>query len=436
MPPSLWAATAEPAPACPALAGAEEAEVAIVGGGFTGLSAALHLAEAGTSVRLLEAAEPGWGASGRNGGQVNPGWKVLPSEMRARYGAARAEQVIRLADATCDLVFDLIERHGISCDAIRPGFVYGAIGQRALGLIEHWVQDWAALGAPVELLNRQAAADLLGTETYDAVLLDKRGGNLQPLSYARGLARAAQAAGAHLHGASPATSIEKDGAGWRVRSRDGEIRARWVLLCTNGYSDALWPGLAQSVVPVMSLIASTKPLSGNLCEGILPERHAVSEASRVMVYYRLDAGDRFVIGGRGRWGLPDEGSDLEHLRRAAARLYPQLAGAEWEFSWGGYVAMTRQNTPLMMRLAPGVLAGLGYNGRGVAMATMMGRQLAAAVRGEEIDMPVQPLQRWPLHAFRQIGITGAMILGAWQDRLEAALSRPGASPLGKSSGAR
>lgn len=426
LPPSLWAATAEPAPGCPPLVGSEEAEVAIVGGGFTGLSAALHLAEAGTSVRLLEAAEPGWGASGRNGGQVNPAWKILPSEMRERFGAERAEKVIRLADGTCDLVFDLIERHGIQCDAIRPGFLYGAIGRRARGLIEHWVEEWAALGASAELLGRRAAADLLGTETYDSALLDRRGGNLQPLSYARGLARAAQAAGAQLHGASPATSIEKDGAGWRVRSEAGELRARWVLLCTNGYSDGLWPGLAQSVVPVMSLIAATKSLSSNLREGILPGGHAVSEAKRVIVYYRLDAEGRFVIGGRSRLGLPDERGDIEHVKRYAVRLYPQLARADWDFAWGGFVAMTRRHAPLMMRLAPGVLAGLGYNGRGVAMASMMGKQLAAAVRGEEIDMPLQPLERFPFHGLRQIGITGRMILGGWQDWLESG-SRAAAS---------
>ncbi len=419
LPPSLWAATAEPAPDCPPLAGSEEAEVAVVGGGFTGLSAALHLAEAGTSVRLLEAAEPGWGASGRNGGQVNPGWKILPSAIRERYGADRGERVIRMAGSTCDLVFDLIERHGIACDAIRPGLVFGANGRRALGVIDDWVRDWSAAGADVERLDRQGSADLLGTETYDAVFLDRRGGNIQPLSYARGLARAAQAAGAHLHGASPAIAVEKQGAGWRVRSRAGEVRARWVLLCTNGYSDALWPGLAQAVVPVMSLVAATKPLSGNLREGILPARNAVTEAKRVIVYYRLDAADRFVIGGRGRLGLADEGSDLAHLERVAVRYFPQLEGAEWEFNWGGLVAMTRRKTPLMMRLAPGVLAGLGFNGRGVAMGTMMGKQLAAAVRGEEVDMPLQALERWPLHAFRQLGVTGRIILGGWLDRLEA-----------------
>ena len=317
LPPSLWAATAETAPDCPPLRGIEEAEVVIVGGGFTGLSAALHLAESGVTVRLLEAAEPGWGASGRNGGQINPGWKILPSEIRERYGQVQADGVIRMADATCDLVFELIERHDIACDAIRPGFVYGAIGPRAVGTVERWVADWSALGAPVELLDRRAAAELLGTETYDAALLDRRGGNLQPLSYARGLAKAAKAAGALLHGASPAIRIEADGAGWRVSGPEGEVRARWVLLCTNGYSDALWPGLSQSVVPVMSLIAATKPLDGNLLKGVLPSRHAVSEAQQVMVYYRRDAADRFVIGGRSRWGRPDERGDLGHIKKTA-----------------------------------------------------------------------------------------------------------------------
>ena len=427
LPPSLWAATAAPGPDCPPLAGAAEAEVAVVGGGFTGLSAALHLAEAGHSVTLLEAAQPGWGASGRNGGQVNPGWRVLPEAMEARFGAARfgaerGRRVVAMAGAACDLVFALIERHGIACEAVRPGYVQGAVGRYGLAAVEAWVRQWSALGAPVEPLDRAGIAALLGTPAYCGGLLDRRGGSLQPLSYARGLARAARAAGATLHGGSPATGLERRGAAWRLTTPSGSLEAKSLLLCTNGYSDRLWPGLARCVVPVASVIAASEPLGADRRAAVLPGGHAVSEARRVGVYYKLDGEGRFVIGGRGPTGRPEPLTerDLEPLVATALRLFPQLSGLAWTHRWGGFVAMTADSAPRLLRLGEGAWAGLGYNGRGVAMATMMGRQLALAVRGEEPDMPIEAPAPLPLHGFRDIAVAGRVLLGRWLDRLERA----------------
>ena len=428
-PPSLWAETAGPAPACTPLAGEHQVEVAVVGGGFTGLSAALHLAEAGHAVRVLEAVQPGWGASGRNGGQVNPGWKLLPAEVETRYGSDQGRRINAMADGACELVFDLIERHGIDCDAVRPGYVQGAQSRRGIIFLENWVRQWSARGAPVELLSRRQTKELLGTEAYLGGMLDRRGGNIQPLSYARGLATAAMAAGALIHGNSPALRLRRQAAGWKLETSHGSLVADHVLLCTNGYTTSLWPGLAAVVVPVPSFVAASEPLGNKLLAAILPGGHAVSETRRVQVYYRTDSHGRFVIGGRGQFFNDAQSGDIAHVHAEACRLYPALAHVKWQFHWGGYVAMTLSHTPKLMALAPGLHAGMGYNGRGVAMATMMGKQLAMAVAGEQPDMPVESMARIPLHRLRQAALSFRLIAGTFLDRCEHLTERRGGMRL-------
>ena len=208
------------------------------------------------------------------------------------------------------------------------------------------------------------------------------------------------------------------GNGQAVASAD--LLVDQVLLCTNGYSDDLWPGLREALVPVVSFVAATAPLSANLAGAILPGRHAVSETRRVQVYYRKDAAGRFVIGGRGN--LLDSGltGPSRHLYREALRLFPGLQGVQWDYHWGGHVAMTLDKLPRLLRLAEGVHAGFGFNGRGVAMATVMGRELAKVVRGTGSDMPVTPLARIPLHRLRQAGISTRLLYGRLRDRFEGA----------------
>ncbi|NCF83602.1 MAG: FAD-dependent oxidoreductase [Proteobacteria bacterium] len=428
-PPSLWVETAGPEQVCAPLSGDTQVEVAIVGAAFTGLSAALHLAEAGHTVRVLEAAQPGWGASGRNGGQVNPGWKLLPEEIETLHGREQGRCINTMADAACDLVFDLIARHDMDCDAVRPGYVQGAQSRRGIGFLENWVRQWSARGAPVELLSRRETMELLGTEAYLQALLDRRGGNIQPLRYARGLASAAMGAGALVHGDSPALSLRRDARGWRLASSNGSLLAEQVLICTNGYTDSLWPGLATAVVPVASFVAATEPLDVQRLAAILPGRHAVSEARRVQVYYRMDADGRFVIGGRGNLFNAAQAGDVAHVHAEACRLFPILAHVKWQFHWGGYTAMTLSHTPKLMKLAPGLHAGMGYNGRGIAMATMMGKQMALAVTGEQPDMPVEPMSRIPLHGLRQAGISFRLMAGTLLDRCEHLTERRGGMRL-------
>ena len=420
LPDSLWAATAPPGPECPPLESNADADVAVVGAGYTGLSTALHLARAGRRVTVLDAGEPGWGCSGRNGGQVNPGgMKMLPDDVAAILGPVWGERFLEFGDRSCDLVFELIERYGIECEALRPGYVQGGFGAKGRRFNREWARQWTARGREARFLDRDRIAALLGTRRYDSGMYDARGGNVQPLAYARGLARAAISEGATVHGASAATAVVRDGAGWSVRTGRASVRCEFVVLATNGYTDDLWPGLRRTVVPVASFVTATAPLGHNVLPTVLPGRHAVSETARIIVYYRLDRHGRFIIGGRGPWFNVTDRGDAPHVRAAALALFPQLEGVDWEYLWAGWPAITRDHLPRLFALDRGVYTGLGYNGRGVASATMMGQQLATVILGDgEPLVEVRASDRFAFHRLRQIGISYHMLTGRLLDRLD------------------
>ena len=417
---SLWAATAPAGPECPPLDSNDDADVAVVGAGYTGLSTALHLARAGRRVVVLDAGEPGWGCSGRNGGQVNPGgMKMLPDDVVATLGPVWGERFLEFGDRSCDLVFELIERYGIECEALRPGYVQGGYGAKGRRFNREWARQWTERGRGTRFLERDEIAALIGTRRYDSGMYDARGGSVQPLAYARGLARAAIEEGAAIHGASAATAVLHDGAGWSVRTERASVRCEFVVLATNGYTGDLWPGLRETVVPVASFVTATAPLGHNVLPSVLPGRHAVSETARIIVYYRLDRQGRFIIGGRGRWFDVADHGDAPHVRAAAVRLFPQLEGVEWEYRWAGWPAITRDHLPRLLALDRGVYAGLGYNGRGVASATLMGQQLAGAILGDvEPLVEVRTPERFALHRFRQAGISVHLLAGSLLDRLD------------------
>lgn len=389
-----------------------------MGAGITGLSAALHGAEAGRDVVVLEAREPGWGASGRNGGQVNPGLKEAPDTVVRDHGEDLGGRMVAFSHAAPDVVFDLVRRHQIRCDARQNGTMRLARGARGVDALRRLAADCARRGMPVALLEGEDLHAATGTKFYGAGLLDRRGGDINPLSYSRGLLRAAQGAGAAVHGHSPVTALHPAaGGGWVLDTPGGSVTAVQVLLATNGYTDGLWPGLQQTVVPVFSSVAATAPLPDDVAQGVFPLRGSAYETGRVTVYYRVDAENRLVLGGRGPMRELSGPEPLRYLIRHAERLWPGLRGTRWTHGWSGQVAITPDHYPHVHEMAPGLFACLGYNGRGVAMATAMGRQLASLLGGEPIDMPVVPLRPIRFHRFWPLGVTAAVLRGRVLDRL-------------------
>lgn len=417
---SLWTATANPAPHCPALRGEAECDVAVIGGGYTGLSAAVHLAERGQRVIVLEAHSPGWGASGRNGGQVNPGLKEDPDTIEARFGPKVGGRMIAMSGGAGQFVFDLIARLGIDCGARQTGWIQPVHNDKADSVVRRRVEQWTRRGAALRMLDRETTAALLGTGIYHAAMIDERGGNLHPLNYALGLADAAIRAGAVIHGGSRVMAHETRGGDHLLRTDGGVVKTRKVLVCTNGYTSDVIPPMDRTVVPIRSVQVATDILPPDLSSRILPQGHSASDSRRLLLYFRKDAAGRFVMGGRGNYSAGATRRQMQVLREASVRLYPELRDVPWRHAWGGFVAMTADHYPHLDLVAPGVMAAMGYNGRGVAMASAMGRVLADWATGTpeaELDFPVTPPRPIPFHFLRKPAVIATVAWSRLQDRL-------------------
>jgi glycine/D-amino acid oxidase-like deaminating enzyme len=420
-PVSAWTAAAGALPPTRPLEGDRHADVVVVGAGYTGLSATLHLAERGADVVVLDAAEPGWGGSGRNGGQVIPGLKDDPDELERKFGPETGRRMWQISGGAADFVFELIARHKISCEAQQCGWISAAPNASAVGVVRARVDQWRRRGAPVELLDRQRVAGLTGTTCYAGGLLDRRAGVLHPLAYVRGLARAAREAGAAIHGRSAVTRIESHGGAWRAVTSAGTVTAGTLILATNAYTDDLWPGLRRTLLPVQSYQVATRPLPDDIRRRVLPGGHAVSDLRRILFYFRLDPEGRLLMGGRGPLNDVGDPALFARLEAVAARFFPQIGAPLWEHRWSGRVALTADHLPHLHEPRPGVLVGLGYNGRGVAMGTVMGKLLADRALGAspaELGWPVTPITPIPLHAWRLPVMTLVVHFKRFQDWLE------------------
>ena len=420
LPPSLYADTAAPPVATPALDVDKNVSVAIIGGGFAGLSTALHLVEQGTDTIVLEAREPGWGASGNNGGQLNPGLKLDPDAVEAAFGADLGRRMIAFAYNTPVFTFELIRRLAIACEARQNGTLRAAYQESHAAAVETTAQQCIRRGMPVTVLDRNALREVTGTDRYIRAMFDSRGGDVQPLSYARGLARAALAAGAAIHGQTPALSLRRESGRWHIETPRAVARAEKVLIATNGFTGDLWPGLCRTIVPIFSSIAATEPLAEIIARQVMPTRSVLYESGHITVYYRLDASNRLLMGGRGPMRWIRDPSAVAYLVRYALKLWPALEGVKWTHGWNSRLAMTADHYPHVHEPAPGVLAYLGCNGRGVALASAMGQQLAKRLIGGEtvtIDMPVTSIKPIRFHAFWPLAVRSAVLYGRIRDSL-------------------
>lgn len=422
IPNSLWLATAAGAPETSPLKSDLSVDVAIVGAGFNGLRAATCLAEAGKSVCVLEAGEIGWGASGRNGGQVNPIGHESPASIGERWqgmhGSESVEKFTNCVIGSADEVFDVVRRYQIDCDAEQNGWIRAVHGPAAQAHFDAMFRGWSDAGAELRAIDQDELRELSGTSAYRSGWVAARGGSVQPLSYVRGLARAAIDAGAIVHTQSPVNDLRQSGDSWVLQVGASTIKTDQVIVSTNGYTDDLCGGLKKSIVPIVSIQAATEPLSDEQNQKILPGRHTFADTRRVIYYFKKTADGRLVFGSAGFSGEQPGMPDRRRIKEGLQRVYPFLDGIEIDFIWGGRIAVTQDHLPHIHQLAPGLWSGLGFNGRGVAMATVMGRLLAELAMGvdqRDIPVPVTALKSFPFHSFHRVG---AKVVLHWSEFLD------------------
>jgi glycine/D-amino acid oxidase-like deaminating enzyme len=392
------------------------ADVVVVGAGIAGCSLALHAAP-GARVVVLEAKEVGWGASSRNSGHVAPATKLEPDAILAMYGEERGRRVIATSRIGPKLVFDLAEKHGIDMSLERAGIVTAAHTRAAMGRLGRRVSTLRRLGYEVELLDRVATSRMLGSDPryYLGSVLDHDGGAINPLAYVRGLARAAIAAGAQFHQGTKALRLEKStksaGSRWRVETAHGSVQADFAVLCTNGYTDDLWPGLRQTVVPVRAYQFMTVPIDERCNPPVLPTRACMTDTRRLMSGVRKHRDNRLHFSGIGPLFGAERAPEIGISCRRIERMFPQLKGIRLDYWWSGWMAMNAENSWKMHEMEAGALAALGCNGRGVALATLLGRDLARRVLGESMEdtlIPFSPLQSIRAHAVHK-PLVGALV---------------------------
>lgn len=386
----LWEKTAPPPPVTSPLEGAVSADVVVVGGGYTGLSSSLHLAEAGSRVVLLEAKEIGFGGAGRNVGLINAGMWVMPNDLPGVLGPVHGERLLDMLGNAPKLVMELIEKHGIACELERHGTLHVAVGTEGLKEIEDRAKQWGALGAPVTLLDATETARRVGSSAYTGSLLDMRAGTLQPLAYARGLAHAAITAGVAVHTSSPVTATERNGSRWNVKTATGQVTADWIVVATDAYSTGPWEQVRAEQVHLPYFNLATTPLSDNLRKSILAGREGVWDTKQILSSYRMDKAGRLVFGSVG--ALRNTGLSVHKAwaKRSLRKLFPQIGDVEFECEWYGKIGMTDNALPRFHKFAPNVVGFSGYNGRGIAPGTVFGRTLARHILGQmsEADLPL------------------------------------------------
>lgn len=394
---SLWEMSAQEADLSSPLDGDTATDLAIVGGGFTGLSTALHAAERGIDCLVLEARQIGYGGSGRNVGLVNAGLWLPPQDVRRRLGEARGAALVKVLGEAPGYVQSLIERHQIRCEVTRTGTIHAAHSPKGYADLARRAEEWHRLGAPVELLSREEAAELIGSRCFHGGLVDRRAGTINPMGYVRGLARAAQGAGAKVATGVTARKLRRDGDRWVVETDRGAVTAKSVVLGTNAYSDDLWPGLKKTFTLIHFFQLATAPL-GDRGRSILSGGQGLWDTGPIMFSLRRDACGRLIIGSMGTLVGGITGLSRRWAERTLGRLFPDLGKVAFEHCWHGRIAMTPDHLPRIHRLAEGLYTPIGYNGRGITPGTIFGKAMADLLAGgkeEDLPLPISEPNRVP-----------------------------------------
>lgn len=420
-PNSYYAETAAPLDPFPALDGDIRTEICVIGAGFAGLSAALHLRQAGHDVVLIEAQRVGWGASGRNGGQMGTGQRLDQEALEARFGLERAKTLWALSESAKQLVRDLADRHRIACE-LRPGIVYADHKKRFVAHTRAYVEHLNAVYGydKISFLDRAALSQAIGTDVYFGASLDWGAGHLHPLKFALGLARAARDAGVKIFENTAATAISHTDPA-RIATPAGTITADRVLIAANGYLGDLESEIAKRVMPINSYMIATEPMGEQRARALVPDNVAIADSRFVVNYYRLSADHRMLFGGRESYGYRFPNDIATKTRARMLSIYPDLGDLEITHAWGGTLGITLNRMPHFARLAPNILSAGGFSGHGVAMATLSGKLMAKALKGDGTGfaaMEAVPTPRFPGGvAFRRPLLVLAMLYFSLRDRL-------------------
>ncbi|RTE95192.1 FAD-binding oxidoreductase [Bradyrhizobium sp. LVM 105] len=420
---SLWGATAAPARDFPVLSGDQQADVVIIGAGYTGLSAAHHIAKSGLAPIVLEANRPGWGASGRNGGVITAKFRLSFREIDAVHGRAMARRMYEIAHESTDMVEELVSEFGItSANLTRTGQVKAAHNETTLRAAideANWMTREMG-SAEVRILDRNGVRDETGSDIFVGGVLNPGSGGIHPLNYLRGLADGVARRGVSVFQESPVMRLRREKDGIVAETPQGAVRASQAIIATNSYSDltGATAHLQRTLVPFRSAMVATAQLSRNLAGRLMPTGRTYTETKRMMRWFRM-VDNRVIFGGRGAFGKQDSQAAFDALRKAMVGIFPDLADVPLEYKWSGLVAMTLDSVPHIGRLDDRTLVSLGYNGAGVAMSSLMGRYLAAFVRGESPDVGLLDVSRMktiPLYPLREPAVR--MVAG-WYQFLDA-----------------
>jgi gamma-glutamylputrescine oxidase len=420
---SLWAHTAEPARELPSLTGERQADVVIIGAGYTGLSAAHHIAKSGLQPIVLEANQPGWGASGRNGGVISAKFRLSFRDIDAVHGRAMARRMYEIAHESADMVEELVSEFAITAARLtRTGQVKAAHNESTLRSAvdeAEWMKREMG-DAEVRILDAHQVRDETGSSSFVGGVLNPGSGGIHPLNYLRGLVEGLTRRGVAIFQHSPVVRLRRERASVVAETPSGTVRARQAIITTNSYSD-LTPAtqhMQRTLIPFRSAIIATEMLPGNLAGRLMPTGRTYAETKRMMRWFRM-VDNRVVFGGRGAFGKQDSESAFTALRKAMIGIFPELADVPLGFRWSGLVGMTLDSVPHIGRLDDQTLFSMGYNGAGVAMSSLMGRYLAAFVRGETPDvglLDASRLKSIPLYPLREPAVR--MVAG-WYQLLDA-----------------
>lgn len=387
-PDSWYAASTEMPSLRSSLYGAAQCDVLIVGAGFTGLSAALFLAERDYNVCVVDAHRVGWGASGRNGGQLGSGQRVDQDDLENSQGSDEAKQLWDLAEQSKTLVKSLIAKHRISCE-FQPGIIHAdhkrRFSEHSRAYVEKLQVEYDY--RHIEFINGDALGELLGTDAYCSGFIDSDAGHLHPLKYALGLARAAELAGAVIFEKTQVRAM-KHGDSVLVTTAQGQIKAKHVLLACNGYLENLNREVAAHVMPINNFIIATEPLADDLARSIIRNNMAVADSRFVVNYYRKSIDKRLLFGGRESYGYRFPDDIKSFVRSAMLHIYPQLNDTRIDYGWGGTLAITMNRMPYLRAIKPNVISACGYSGHGVGMATLSGTLAAQAIDGNMSNFDV------------------------------------------------